>query len=1824
MISKRKFCIKNILKQNVRCKNPKVTWVVPESDCLTTPCEGCNDECIEISILEGCELNKIKVIVECPDCDDCPPIIDVVEFCVSDSDCGDCDKCDEGICSEKCPEDEYCDDNGNCVECLPGTCEDGKECINGKCVCPPNKVERDGECYDCEKDSHCKPCEVCVGNKCVAKECFNGVCDPETEECVDCIKSGDCGENEVCKDKECVCAPGFTFEPGVGCVPSPECKTDDDCGDCFYCSDEGCKERECPEGTICHEDDCVPLCDCDNPLCTGANKRCTEIKPNVCACIDGEPSPCSNKPCTSGEDCGPGCGCVERQCVDCSKQDCDTGECDEALGCECVGDDCIDSSTLCRGSCANGSDCGPGCGCLNGKCVPCSSFNCEECSKVGGCGCDGSACKDLEEECVDHFEIRKSDSRCALEARLITSNKCQCNRLSISSEVTEYTSEGATFKLQLKDGDADTEGIMNIPLLRDTGVVNYAPSSGRVNVKVIERDSSGGFGSTIYDQDYTFGGTDEIETDVLPINPREGITGIDVIFTVPKKSLRFDSGCSFSEEEEKITYKLNSVGRNGFIKYEDLIHPNLKYKVLESSDERTPIFTWYATSRGVETEVRTVYAKKISEGVYIDGWNSLNEGIRPGHYYRVESDCSCDKDTNLVCPGTSTAELLTYCNPKDITSKLVYTMSDCYKTITFDPVVNSFDICMASARVRQPFSLYLNGSEERSGGFLADPSTGEINIGGTFTSEVPIESFTLKLDGNNCDDCYEEVIIPGVDFEVEGVEYDCDRGKVNYSISGGGGNYRVYVGDDPTKKAENLPKGEHIITFEDVENGCKEEVGIKVDCCNLFEVDAMNVDYCKGEEVNTDIKIYNGTAPYDVTIIKDGEELAKFSTHNEDIKREIDAKEGTVTVSVKDSMGCTSEDVFRISEVSGPGVTINEASYCTGENTFNASISVSRPSNITIYNGDTTEYEGSLDGDFIVTLDVKTNKEYTVKATSGGCSTTKNFRVQELACPNPEVDTSDEDICPGVPIVVKAKALSGTPGYSWTIKHNGSELVSGEGSTVDYDTGILANEESYEFEIIFTDSKGKIGSGTSIFTLLDSDDQDCRDCPEPPNISIAGGNSKTVEVGQNVMLSHTQPNETFLSYSWVRDGEVVGTNKGYFFNATHQDIGTYSFVLKYEYAPGCFEETKPQEVTVTEEDCPDCNVSMKVVSGVPGLNGKTVNGLTWRDAERLCVGEEITLEAQLSEDCKQGGTQTVGWTVERWTKITGGFTTRKVKTGTGNTFTYTPTQEDKGSELQFRMTVTNGDCKWSSLGFESDVQTCLKDIPYDVTITSLKEDICVTDASSVPITFEIQVEKQGGAYDTFDPSWIVFRDGNKIAQGQYSGNWSSSGNVSITKNLDLTGGGNTKNIQVRVTRLGTSSVAMDDKDVTVHPINSIYCTSCNQRNTTISLDGISGNSTTITSGQYTNIKATASSDVETSYTYEWKGNGKTISGRTLSDNPTTDTQYTLTVTDSEGCETKRTISVKVEPACREPNPMSFAIFYDGYTGGRYEVCPEEEVTLTVSYDSTALPPTLYVNGSEVEIPQNKIVKLDMTASNMNIVLEGRFREDCDKKTVSRTIYVKEDCECELVSFGVTGDFLVCPGEPHDYTVSPNGLDSGYTYTWYSDPGFSSSIGTGEVLEGFSLSGHASETLYIEATKAGCDPVRSSVIVNSRGCNIGVGSIWDEHIYHPNTGEVELTTFRFSIEGDCGVEEIEKLVATYSGGITFDLKSNSTITQLPNGNYSIEATFPSNSRVPACTNGSDTVEGVDAEFRTSGGHICTLKRNFGKVCSETPGLPCNNC
>src|SRR5699024_12695439 len=118
----------------------------------------------------------------------------------------------------------------------------------------------------------------------------------------------------------------------------------------------------------------------------------------------------------------------------------------------------------------------------------------------------------------------------------------------------------------------------------------------------------------------------------------------------------------------------------------------------------------------------------------------------------------------------------------------------------------------------------------------------------------------------------------------------------------------------------------------------------------------------------------------------------------------------------------------------------------------------------------------------------------------------------------------------------------------------------------------------------------------------------------------------------------------------------------------------------------------------------------------------------------------------------------------------------------------------------------------------------------------------------------------------------------------------------------------------------------------------------------------------------------------------------------------------------------------------------------------------------------------------------------MSTTPMTIKLEGRKREECPAKGITKNISVETACGCTLPSFGIEGKSSLCPNEESTYTVTPNGDDSGYTYTWYDDANYTSEIGTGKVLTDFSIGDSSSETLDRKSTRLNSSHVSISYAV----------------------------------------------------------------------------------------------------------------------------------
>lgn len=437
------------------CVNPTVTASIYGG--LAVPCPYENGV-IEVEIDPTANVHCVDFIIDCEDCEKCPP--QVIRRCLCDTsdECQECENCIDGWCVPYCPDTKFCSD-GVCIDCLADTdCPCDQQCVNGKCQCPNDKPYQDsnGCCHACidgtKRDGFC---EICVGGAWVNIICPSSFPDPDTCECKECINSGQCPTNQCCVDGKCKCCPGYYYDAGTStCIPLPNCQRDSDCPPCHTCVNGTCQPIVCPTGyksigDIC----CAKECDCDNPncpqgdscyrtddgcICVGCSGPCatSEDCDPACLCSDGNcvPNVCNN-PCVTGEDCDPGCGCLDNKCVPCEGSCTGTpsSECEQKDGCRCNGGNC--EGEPCNKACIEADDCESGCGCLDDRCIDCEQVSCvTNLDCPFGCYCDKGVSTCKANPCPDACS---SGLDCGSGCGCVDGHCYPCNSLECTSECEE-------------------------------------------------------------------------------------------------------------------------------------------------------------------------------------------------------------------------------------------------------------------------------------------------------------------------------------------------------------------------------------------------------------------------------------------------------------------------------------------------------------------------------------------------------------------------------------------------------------------------------------------------------------------------------------------------------------------------------------------------------------------------------------------------------------------------------------------------------------------------------------------------------------------------------------------------------------------------------------------------------------------------------------------------------------------------------------------------------------------------------------------------------------------------------------------------------------------------------------------------------------------------------------------------------------------------------------------------------------------------------------------------------------------------------------------
>ena len=1094
-----------------QCINPKVTWDKPL--CGDISCVSKDGLELTIEVPASCAGECFDVHIQCDtdDCVNCGEQVVTICPCQGNEDCGECKDCIGNQCVERCPGQKCADDI--CVDCVDNTdCTGGRECRGRKCECPDDKpyTNSKGECVPCANDGHCPPCFICDGaNGCIPIDCGSGTCDPETGTCTGCVNSSDCPDNETCNGSgQCVCLPGLVRDPITGrCVPAPECTKDSDCGDCQQCNGNGkCGPVNCPDGTVCVGDACVPLCDCSAGPCN-ATQACVDYNGQLCICKtceelpngdcspgcyrnpdtgNCEPSPCGDTNCVNGADCANGCGCDQdtNKCIPCNTKDC-PGNCDTVTGCGCTGQGCADVTGGCDGGCVSSDDCGVGCTCDEAECTSCANYTCEECADRANCECVDGKCVGSPGGpggCQDDLSLEKIDESCDLKATLLLTEGCACSKMSVTSEVIATSDLGTSFQASIKfamrkGGSGSVGSAFQLPLVSDASNPNIAdneeatqaPVRVRVVVHYIQLDAQGRnigrVAGSPTDYDASLAGVGEVTVtgvDILKPGTRISNNTLEVDFTrveiLVSGDLKFPNECIYDGPSTLAAGRVRTLS--------DVTSMLRGAASLSTDMTRDPILVWKKSENGTfgqSSIIRKNYIPLGAGGIAVDtlfGPDAIPNGkypltgaeglLHPGSSYRVSTDCGCDRTADIAD--------LRFCNPKELNFEL----DECNTKITLKAPFNPCDVNRDSDAIpsakRTKWNLYLNG--ELKGVYRHDRNLGMVNVSGgsmfsTITHTASIRTIRFEQVGTQkCAMLYEledlNVTLPesDIDCTVVGGSYDVrvnqrQGTRVIDSIEVESGS----VTQTGSVYTIRLPKGEPTEVTYFFQDGCKISTTFEENCCNEMSVAIGVVDgtACTEQRV-LEPTITGGVAPF--TYAWTNPNGSTLTT--ERIGANSTLTDGLYNLLVRDSIGCEQRArEYRLTRSVPPKVTVYGAgTFCFGQTPQEVVIQVSSTSqNVEVdYILDGNKVTRVVPADGLISLGIPTGSQTLslVSATVNGCVYPLNVNgdVVVLSEESLSLSTSAARVCRGSDVTI---IVSGPANGVVTVQNAGTVTLDGDG-----------------------------------------------------------------------------------------------------------------------------------------------------------------------------------------------------------------------------------------------------------------------------------------------------------------------------------------------------------------------------------------------------------------------------------------------------------------------------------------------------------------------------------------------------------------------------------------------------------------------------------------------------------------------------------------------------------------------------------------------------------------------------------------------------------
>ena len=421
-------------------------------------------------------------------------------------------------------------------------------------------------------------------------------------------------------------------------------------------------------------------------------------------------------------------------------------------------------------------------------------------------------------------------------------------------------------------------------------------------------------------------------------------------------------------------------------------------------------------------------------------------------------------------------------------------------TVYETPVVNlsivDSEICMSDSLVLTSNPGYDD--------YSWTPSTisGSTDVYYPSSSSEDMVSLTVTSDGGCTSTETLDIVVydlPVVNLTIDNQEI-CIGESVNLSTTAGYNNYdwtpsSISSNSDtytPTSLTDNL-----ISVTITADGGCtsSDSVDITIYDLPIVNLSIDDADLCMGESlVVSSNPVYNDYSWTPSSI-----------TGNTDIYTPSSSSEDMISLTITGDGGCTSTETLDIVVYDLPivNLTIDNQEICIGE-----SISLSTTAGYNNY--DWTPSVINSNTDVYTPLSLTDNQFFVTITGDGSCASSDSIQLIVNPLPIVEVSLSDSVICLGESIAVNS--TSGFVNYDWTpTLINTSNVITP-----------LIGQTNYLVEV--TDSNGCISSDDADLVINQS---------TPINLSVNGGNSTTICVGEEIDLFATPG---FDLYTWSVPG----------------------------------------------------------------------------------------------------------------------------------------------------------------------------------------------------------------------------------------------------------------------------------------------------------------------------------------------------------------------------------------------------------------------------------------------------------------------------------------------------------------------------------------------------------------------------------------------------------------------------------------------------------------------------------------------------------------